>query len=257
MEKQYINLFKTTEEYNEFCISSAFTKPNVTLCEDTNKVYFSETSLPYIKKIKTNGQKYVDLGLPSGTLWAKHNVGSSDRIITPLYFAWGEISGYDMNSVNNGNKFFNWDNYKFLESNDGNEIKFTKYNSQDGKIILDLEDDAAHEYMGGSWHIPTKEQFEELLENTTSTWTTQNGFNGRLFTSLINGNSIFFPAFGYVDSEDGSGQVSGYNESVNMWTSSLYSGPTAFYLPVHSDEEYELTDDFRYYGCTIRGVVEI
>ena len=87
----------------------------------------------------------------------------------------------------------------------GTEITMTKYCGDsslgyngftDTKTILDLEDDAAHVNLGGNWRMPTDAEWEELINNCTWTWTSQNGVNGRLVTAS-NGNSIFLPAAGY------------------------------------------------------------
>ena len=134
-----------------------------------------------------NGHDYVDLGLPSGTLWAAMNVGASKASEAGLYFQWGDAQGYSADQIGNGEgqKKFSEDysDYKWYLSGtiDENNLKFTKYTT--GGATLDLEDDAAHVNMGGSWHMPTPNQFQELLDNTTSTLTTQDGINGRLFTS--------------------------------------------------------------------------
>ena len=138
-----------------------------------------------------NGYTYVDLGLPSGTLWATSVI--KNKLGEPLYFQWGDIEGWTAEQIKNGEKAFLSTVYKF------GEYPHTKYNSEDGKTVLDLDDDAAHVHMGGDWHMPTKEQWEELTANTTSTWTTKNGVNGRLFTSKVNGNSVFVPAFGLAN----------------------------------------------------------
>ena len=165
-----------------------------------------------------NGYNYVDLGLPSGTLWATSVI--KNKLGEPLYFQWGDTEGWTAEQVQNGEKAFARDgsDYKW---NDGEFTcdcsSLTKYNATDGKTVLDLEDDAAHIHMGGDWHMPTKEQIKELKANTTSTWTTKNGVNGILFTSNVNGNSVFVPAFGSVYDGDvydvGSG---GY-----VWSSSV------------------------------------
>ena len=72
----------------------------------------------------------------------------------------------------------------------------TKYNSTDGKTTLDAEDDAATANWGGDWRMPTEDEFDELLENTTSSWTEVNGVSGLLLTSTANTNTLFFPAVG-------------------------------------------------------------
>ena len=143
---------------------------------------------------------YVDLGLPSGTLWATCNIGAENPEDYGDYFAWGETEGY-----NSGKTTFDWSTYKWCE---GSENTMTKYctNSNygfngftDDKTELDLEDDAAYVNWGLAWRMPSIEQCEELINSnyTTTEWTTQNGVNGRKITSKTNGNSIFLPAAGY------------------------------------------------------------
>ena len=138
--------------------------------------------------------EYVDLGLPSGTLWATCNIGASNPEEYGYYFSWGETEPKE---------FYDWGNYKWLDLIDGTYIWLTKYctdsdyGTVDGKTELDPEDDAAYVNWGSSWSMPTREQIKELLSNCRSAkWTTQNGVTGRLFTGP-NGNTIFFPASGY------------------------------------------------------------
>lgn len=113
--------------------------------------------------------EYVDLGLPSGTLWAKMNVGAKSETDYGLYFAWGETEGYPDAST----KAFSWSDYKFNPSGDGKT--FTKYNTTDNKVVLDAEDDAAHVNMGGEWHMPNKTQCEELFKETKNGFVTNAG----------------------------------------------------------------------------------
>ncbi len=140
----------------------------------------------------------VDLGLPSGTLWANKNVGAASPEKGGLYFAWGEIVGYGSDA--NDGRLFDWDSYKW--------DNFTKYCSAswvaelgmgivDNKTILDPEDDAATANWGENWRMPTYEEFRELLEYTTNDHTYMNGEGGRVYKSLTNGNSIFLPYTGY------------------------------------------------------------
>ena len=170
------------------------------------------------KGIKNNGHDYVDLGLPSGTLWATCNVGASKPSETGLYFQWGDASGYTADQVGTGKgkkKFaLDWSDYKW-----GKNPNFTKYTTIGA--TLELEDDAAHVNMGGDWHMPSPDQIEELIDNTTSTWTTQDGVNGSLFTSKKDtSKSIFIPAAG--GAWDGSFDSSGVSGGV--WSSMLSSG---------------------------------
>lgn len=151
------------------------------------------------KEINNNGYDYVDLGLSSGTLWATMNVGASKPSDAGLYFQWGDTKGYtaDQIGTSEGKKEFasDWSDYKWGEW--GEVQDFKKYATS--CEILDLEDDAAHANMGGSWHMPSPEQIRELVANTTNTWTTRDDVKGRLFTSKKDkSKSIFIPAAGCV-----------------------------------------------------------
>lgn len=107
--------------------------------------------------------KMIDLGLPSGLLWADKNIGASTEKEAGLYFQWGDTQGYTAEQVGNGEgqKAFSQDDYKFYV--DG---EYIKYNGIDGKTVLDPEDDAASVNMGGDWRMPTVEDFNELFLNT-------------------------------------------------------------------------------------------
>ena len=202
------------------------------------------------KGINNNGFEYVNLGLPSGTLWATMNVGASKASDAGLYFQWGDISGYTADQVGTGDgqkKFASdYSDYKWNASEG-----FSKYNTTGA--ALELEDDAAHVNMGGSWHMPTPDQFQELIDNTTNTWTTQDGVNGRLFTSKSDhSKSIFFPAAGYA--WDGSVRSSG--DYGLVWSSMLYAVFVNYgqYLYFSSGGVF-LYYYGRYYGLSVRGVI--
>lgn len=144
------------------------------------------------KAINNNGYEYVDLGLPSGTLWAACNVGAKKPSDYGLYFQWGDTQGYVAKQLEK-DKQFNWDDYKF--SINGSGTNFSKYTAKGA--TLNLEDDAANASMGGDWHIPTPAQIQELIDNTTSEWTELDDIKGRMFTSTRDKtNSIFIPAAG-------------------------------------------------------------
>ena len=93
--------------------------------------------------------KAIDLGLPSGILWADRNIGAATPEDAGLYFQWGDTQGYTTEQVGDGEglKAFSWADYKF--SIDGSSSNFSKYNASDSKTVLDLEDDAARVNMGG------------------------------------------------------------------------------------------------------------
>ena len=187
----YLKLFDTESNYLAYRYDkSEYIKPNVSLCDGNETVYYNYPP----PNPNFNGYDYVDLALPSGTLWSTCNVGASKPSDYGLYFAWGDTQGYTSDQVGNGDgkkKFSpDYSDYKW-----GTYKNFTKYTVS--AAILELEDDAAHVHMGGDWHMPTPQQIQELLDNTTHPWTTQNGVNGRLFTSKTDtSKSIFIPAAG-------------------------------------------------------------
>ena len=129
----------------------------------------------------TNGHEYVDLGLPSGTLWATCNVGATTPEGYGDYFAWGETRPKSV---------YSWDTYQY-----GDGSIFTKYTGSDGLATLLPEDDAVTTNWGAGWRTPNEEEWKELLDNTTYTWTQHNGVNGCIFTAS-NGNSLFLPTAG-------------------------------------------------------------
>ena len=200
-------------------------------------------------KINNNGFEYVDLKLPSGTLWATQNVGSSKPSDYGLYFQWGDTSGYTADQVGTGEgqkKFaLDWSDYKW-----GVNPNFTKYTY---KTSLDLEDDAAHVNMAGDWHMPTLNQIQELLDNTTNTRTTQDGVDGILFTSKKDRTkSIFIPASGSALN----GLVQDIGSEGNVWSSMLdedYAGGS-HHLYFYEEDTY-IGYCSRIYGLPIRGVI--
>ena len=209
---KYLKEFSTENDYLTYRNDkSKYLKPNVSLSDDNGSVFYN-----YPPKPKANGHDFVDLGLPSGTLWATMNVGASKASDAGLYFQWGDTQGYTKDQIGK-DKQFSWSDYKF--SIDGSSSNFSKYTTAGES--LELADDAAHVNMGGSWHMPTPQQISELLNNTTNTWTSQNGVNGRLFKSKKDDSkSIFVPAAGVA--WDGSLYVGG--DGGGVWSSMLSTG---------------------------------
>ena len=188
--------------------------------------------------------EYVDLGLPSGTLWATMNIGATAPEEYGDYFAWGEVTPKES---------YTWTTYKWCN---GNWDSMTKYGVKssfgvvDNKTVLDPEDDAATMNWGSEWCMPTRAQQDELRNNCTSEWTTINGVKGCLLTSNINQASLFLPFAG------------------NRWDTTLYNaGSSGFYWSRNlkttgagshslfvSSNSMSTTDYSRGYGLSVRAV---
>ena len=201
--------------------------------------------------IMVNGEKFlhtpiaestaVDLGLPSGLKWAAGNVGAKNPEDYGLYFAWGETVGYTAAQVKAGERAFSEEEY-----NAGSAASIS--------TNLTLAQDAAHVNLGGDWRMPTKAEYQELENSsyTTQTWTDDyngTGVKGRVFTSKVNGNSVFFPASG------GCANSSVYyvGSHGSYWSASWYSSSDAYNL----DFEPWIVDVYsssRCFGFSVRGV---
>lgn len=189
--------------------------------------------------------EYVDLGLPSGTLWATMNIGANSPEEFGDYFAWGETTPKDT---------YYWASYQWCN---GRWNKMTKYciisthgdnGFVDGKTELDPEDDAATANWGSQWCMPSKDQLEELMTQCSWQWTTQNGVNG--YKVSKNGKSIFLPAAEGISGNIVTSRTLGYYWSRTLnETRSYYAHYLYFYSENVSSEAFE-----RYSGCTVRAV---
>ena len=209
-----IFLFATT-----FAVSlSMLAQEYMHVWQDGKKTDYVVTEVDSVtfNKMMHNGHEYVDLGLPSGTLWATCNVGATEPEEYGDYFAWGEIKPKD---------YYDWSTYKWCN---GTALSLTKYCTQsnhgtvDNKIILEQSDDAAVQNWGGDWRMPTIAECDELRTESTWTWTSLNGVYGSKVTSKINGKSIFMPAAGGVFLIE-TGSISSIGEHGYYWSSSLYT----------------------------------
>lgn len=233
---KYLKEFQSVSNYQAYISNNPFL-PNVSNVIG-EKVHFT----PSPSGPNANGHSYVDLGLPSGTLWATMNVGANAPEDYGNHYAWGETETKSE---------YSWETYEFGSSSEG---PFSKYNGTDDKIILDLEDDAARVHWGGDWKMPTEAQLRELSGNTTSEWTTLNGVSGCAFTSIINGNSIFFPAAGKME---GLSNVEP-GEMCSLWSSSLKTngvyGGIYLFMRVGGGG---IGGGTRRYGQSVRGVLNV
>ena len=217
--------------------------------------------------------EYVDLGLPSGLLWATCNLGAKTETDYGLYFQWGDTKGYktacneDESDGNDDAHYFGWSKYKYC---DGSSTTMTKYctnyydGTVDNKTVLEPEDDAATVMLGGQWRMPTLVEFQELIENTEPAdgtdkngWTNNyngTGIKGCYRKSKTNGKTIFFPAAGY-----GTGNMIYPTGTVNCcWSSSLSDivNSTAWELSCTSlNTTLQTARSERWRGRSIRAVI--
>ena len=201
-------------------------------------------SITFVVSDTASNYKAVDLGLPSGTLWADRNVGADAPEAYGDYFAWGEVTPKTE---------YNWSTYKWCNGDYDTQTKYctnSSYGTVDGKTVLDLEDDAAYVNMGAEWRMPTKSEQDELCNNCTWTWTTQNGVYGRKVTGP-NGNSIFLPAAGNRD------YIYLLNERSRgyYWSSSLYVGSNGAYELGFNSVDFHWFYSPRFEGQSVRAVV--
>ena len=175
------------------------------------------------------------------------NVGANSPEEYGDYFAWGETQPKDT---------YNWSTYQYCMGNSNTLTKYCTdasygYNGfTDNLTTLLPEDDAATANWGSDWRMPTQEEWQELYDNTTVTWTTQNGVNGRLFTAS-NGNSLFLPAAGYrYDSN-----LYDAGSWGNFWSSSLYTvSPYSAWYFYFGSVDCDMYNDDRSCGQSVRGV---
>ncbi len=178
----------------------------------------------------------IDLGLPSGTLWASWNVGASSPEEYGGYYAWGETEEKDN---------YSWSTYTLCDGS---------YSTchHIGDDIAGTEYDVAHVKWGGSWYMPSINQIKELRDNCTQTWTKQNGVYGIRVTGP-NGNTIFIPAAGYRTRDS----LYGEGENGACWSSSLYSNYSysAYGLLNFLNEYWDWSYYDRSIGYSVRAVI--
>ena len=228
---KYMHKFATVADFEEVYYSSAYTQPWLSCVVGEDGVVYN--------KFNTNGYEYVDLGLPSGTLWAKMNVGASNIDDPGDFFAWGEISPKSAYTFNN---------YKWYDEGNG---CFTKYTEGDELSFMEPEDDAARANMGGEWHMPSLAQVQELLANTNKRTHFDAQMNKlyTIFTSTINGKTLKFP---YAPIRDDEEEEEPLNNTYVM-TSNLTWEEEANYLVADGSPNIEVNS--RYLGANVRGVI--
>ena len=201
--------------------------------------------------VGSNGYEYVDLGLPSGLLWATCNIGANSPEDYGDYFAWGETQTKD---------YYDWNTYQYCNGSYNTLTKYCNdsdfgYNGfTDNLTTLLPEDDAATTNWVNGWRMPTQAEWQELVNNTIVSWTTQNGVSGLLFIAA-NGNSLFLPAAGMRGGVGGLNYAGSYGY---YWSSSSIgaSYPSfAWSLYFNSDGSL-VRNDGRCVGFSVRPVLE-
>ena len=217
--------------------------------------YINESNnIELVSDGKEHGFEYVDLGLPSNTMWATCNVGADKPEDGGLLFQFGRVDGYRYRDKNN--KFRT--NAQNLE--DGSKSEYTPITSS-GKTykvndILDLADDAAHINMGGKWRMPTQTQYSEMFNNTTRTvikdLKNKQKVIGMLFTSKINNKRLFVPFAGYWYN----GSFAAAGSIAFVWSSQVHPSIVnyAFELLCYSSGDAFIYDNTRSCAFSVRGV---
>ncbi len=200
-----------------------------------------------------DNHEYVDLGLPSGTLWATCNMGAAKSTEYGDLFAWGETETKDTFWVENY-KFYN------IKNIEAKEIKVTKYNTDstladfDGKAVLESQNDVAFVSWGGDWRMPTKEELQELANGCDWEWTANfenSGAAGRIGKSKTNGNTIFLPGAGFGERNGCNGRGHcGFYWSCSLVLKSLGAASCLFFNKAY----FYATSDWRYRGFAVRAV---
>ena len=193
----------------------------------------------------------VDLGLPSGRIWATGNIvknadgtyaiGSETE--RGCYFSHGNIEGHNASDSGATDDGYTFD-YSTYQQTPGYTL--TESYSADGGY------DAARECLGGAWYTPAQTDFQELIDNCTSSWETVDGVAGRKFTSKINGKSVFFPVTGQFMN---SGTLNSSSDIVYNWTREKRPNQNTAYRFRASNSDVRATDSaYRQYGLTIRAI---
>lgn len=218
-----------------------------------NKVDKSDMST-----MDANGHEYVEIG---GIKWATMNIGANSVTDAGLYFAWGDTQGYTADQVGSGagQKYFGWVDYKYGNGTSSpGAAGMTKYNATDGKTVLEAADDAVRDNWGGSWRMPTTEEYVALHNAVNATWTADyqgSGIAGVIYTDKTDSSkTLFFPATGGCFN----GNITSVGNYGYYWSSSLNTSnrQNAHLLFFFSSDATWNSDNFRDSGFAVRGVLD-
>ena len=215
--------------------------------QDNKETIYDQTGRYPIYTSAPSGDTYIDLGLPSGTLWSTANLGAANYQQDGDYYAWGETSGYLT-----GKNSFSWANYKYCKGAPNQLTKYVTnreysyYGSTDDKCVLEDADDPAHLSLGYMYRIPSSAEWKELMDECS--WSTIE--NGMLVKGK-NGNVIFLPKAGYRDG------VNKYdaNDCGYYWTTDLdRNSPDDAWFTYFGFSKHEKLAYYRSLGRSIRPI---
>lgn len=231
---------KDSDQY--FTVVAEFTR-NRTREERTSSITFKYDNLTAIARVTQSRnhdipEGFIDMGLPSGTLWAVANLNATSEYNLGTFYAWGEVAA---------KRTYTWKNYRFGEDD------MTKYNDTDKLTVLQDADDPAHQ-VDPTWSLPTMEQFDELAWYTTQEWVTL-PVPGCWFTSQDRETSIFLPATGFKVYDEWDDDGIGYYWSKSLYTGSDADGFQAWTLHVSPSGSGPATEP-RNIGMPVRPVIK-
>ena len=246
----YLKKFENHTQYDNYINGSSAILPNVSICTTEGDVHYNPST-------PTPSHDFVEIG---GVKWATMNVGANSITDTGLYFQWGDTQGYTAAQCGSGagKKYFGWADYKYGNGTSSPGVTgMAKYNSTDGKTVLEASDDAAQVNWGGSWRMPTTAEYAELGAAVNTAWTDDyqgSGVAGIICTDKTDSSkALFFPACGYCSN----GSVGNVGSDGRYWSSSLnISGGQSAYGLYFYDGHVNLKGSFgRCVGYTVRGVL--
>ena len=256
---KYLKKFNQHLNYSNYLTNNSYNQiinedkdDIVSYCLNENEVHYDIS--PFI-----NGHEYIEIG---GKKWATMNIGATSVTDYGFYFQWGDTQGYTASQVGSGEgqKYFGWEDYKYGNGTSSpGDTGMTKYNSIDGKTVLEASDDAAAASWGGQWRMPTKDEYVALGNAVNTAWTTnylESGVNGLLCTDKTDSSKVlFFPACSLYLNDI----VYGVGRYCYYWSSSLSSSniQKAFILYFFDGGNINWQENgYRYSGLPVRAVAD-
>ena len=243
---------------------------NIDIENDNDILTKSKSNSVLQKDLYVQHEYFVDMGLSSGILWCKYNLGVNfDNLENPKnwtgkYYAWGETKT---------KREYSWETYKYADTNLESHENFLKYNQIDNKEFLELKDDAAYinnpfKKYGINICMPTLKQTLELTDNSSFSYEINHNhieeLNGILLTSKINGNKLFLPICNYKSGDHISNTTEGgdtyittrnLGSKIDNGTNKKYLIHKMFWKVSYMFGKFHRTYFSRYNGMIIRPIL--